>query len=356
MSGAQFGPQRHLDETRADATGWDAAPVGASAGGDSDSLLEGSLPLSEALRPLVVIVGPTASGKSALGVSLAQQLGGEVLVCDSAQVYRHFDIGTGKVGRSARASVPHHLLDLCDPTQEFTTGDYQRRGRQLVDEVSRRGRLPVVTAGTGLYLRALLEGLSPLPQRSPELRARLRARAEEKGSDYLHRMLLRVDPPAGREIAPRDTPKLVRALEVCFLARQPRTELFLAGRPRLEGYALQKLGLAPDRESLYARIEARVEEMLDAGWLEETRRLLGCFPETAKPFGFLGYRQLVLHLRGELSLKDAIKQTKHETRQYAKRQITWFRKEPGVQWLSGFGEEERVQAEALASVRAAVRL
>jgi len=301
-----------------------------------------------------VIVGPTASGKSALGIFLAQQRGGEVLVCDSAQVYRHFDIGTGKVTEAARRGVPHHLLDLCEPTEEFTAGDYLRRGRKVLAEVSGRGRLPIVTAGTGLYLRALLEGLSPLPPRSPELRARLQADAEEKGSEYLHRLLARVDPAAAGEIAPRDTPKLIRALEVCFLARQPRTELFRAGRPRLEGYRVVKLGLLPERAALYERIEARVEAMLDAGWLEETRRLLERFPAHAKPFGVLGYKQLVAHLRGELSLKDAIKQTKHETRQYAKRQITWFRKEPGVEWLHAFGDDASIQAEALARLRTAL--
>ncbi len=303
--------------------------------------------MSEGQRPLVVIVGPTASGKSALSIFLAKQLGGEVLVCDSAQLYRHFDIGTGKVNAAVRAQVPHHLLDLCEPGEEFTAGDYLRRGRRALEEVSARGRLPVVTAGTGLYLRALLEGLSPLPQRSPELRGRLRALIEEKGSEHLHRVLARLDPGAAREIAPQDGPKLVRAVEVCLLARQPRTELFRAGRPRLEGYCVLKLGLAPEREQLYERIEARIEAMLDAGWREETRRLLEHFPAEAKPFGFLGYKQLAAHLRSELSLRDAIKQTKHETRQYAKRQITWFRKEPGLEWLRGFGDEPAIQAGAL---------
>ncbi|MFQ5664033.1 MAG: tRNA (adenosine(37)-N6)-dimethylallyltransferase MiaA [Terriglobia bacterium] len=305
-------------------------------------------------RSLVVIVGPTASGKSALGIFLACALGGEVLVCDSTQVYRHFDIGTGKVEPAARALAPHHLFDLCEPTEEFTAGDYLRVGRRVLAEVSARGRLPVVTAGTGLYLRALLEGLSPLPPRSPELRARLREQANERGSEYLHRMLARVDPASAQAIALRDTPKLVRALEVYFLARRPRSELFRAGRPRLEGYAVQKLGLLPERQKLYERIDARVEAMLDAGWLDETRRLRERFPPSAKPFGFLGYRQLAAHLRGELSLKEAIKQTKHETRQYAKRQITWFRKEPGVAWLPGFGDDEPVQARAMAQVRGAL--
>lgn len=303
--------------------------------------------MSGSERPLLVIVGPTASGKSALGIFLAQQLGGEVLVCDSTQVYRHFNLGTGKVGPEERAGAPHHLLDLCEPTEEFTAGDYLRQGRAVLEEVSNRERLPIVTAGTGLYLRALLEGLSPLPTRSPELRARLHSRAEKKGSEHLHRMLGRVDATAAQQIAPADTPKLVRALEVCFLARQSRTELFRAGRPQLEGYSVVKLGLLPEREQLYERIEARVEAMLDAGWLEETRRLRARFPESAKPFGFLGYKQLSAHLRGELSMKDAIKQTKHETRQFAKRQITWFRKEAGVEWLHGFGGEAAVQARAL---------
>lgn len=303
--------------------------------------------MTAAERPLVVIVGPTASGKSALGIFLAQQLGGEVLVCDSTQVYRHFDIGTGKVPAEGRAGVAHHLLDLCEPSEEFTAGDYLRAARAVLSEVSARSRVPIVTAGTGLYLRAFLEGLSPLPPRSPGLRARLQAEAEERGTEHLHRILARVDPASAKEIAPRDTPKLVRALEVCFQARRPRSELFRAGRDPLKGYAVVKLGLLPERKLLYERIEARVEEMLDAGWLEEVRRLRDQSPAGAKPFGFLGYKQLAAHLRGELSLKEAIKQTKHETRQYAKRQITWFRKEPGVTWLHGFGDDVAIRGDAL---------
>jgi tRNA dimethylallyltransferase len=305
------------------------------------------------LRPLVVILGPTASGKSALGIYLARVLGGEIVACDSTQVYRYFDIGTGKIPLEARREVPHHLLDLIEPQEEFTAGDYLRRGRAALEEISARERVPIVAAGTGLYLRALLEGLSPLPPRSPELRARLQAEAEEKGSEHLHRMLEELDPTAAREIAPRDTPKLIRALEVCLAARQPRTELLRAGREPLQGYRVVKLGLLPEREALYARIEARVEEMLDAGWMDEARRLSERFGDEVKPFGFLGYKQLAAHLRGELSLKDAIKQTKHETRQFAKRQITWFRKEADVAWLPGFGDEASVQAEALARARAA---
>ena len=203
-----------------------------------------------AQRPLIVIVGPTASGKSALAIHLAERLGGEVLVCDSTQVYRHFDIGTGKVTAAERARAPHHLLDLCEPTEEFTAGDYQRAARRVLAEVSARGRVPIVTAGTGLYLRAFLEGLSPLPPRAPELRARFQAEAEERGPEHLHRLLARVDAASAREIGPRDTPKLIRALEVWFQTRRPRAEIFREGRDRLEGYAVVKLGLAPERKQL----------------------------------------------------------------------------------------------------------
>ncbi|MGH9776779.1 MAG: tRNA (adenosine(37)-N6)-dimethylallyltransferase MiaA, partial [Candidatus Acidiferrales bacterium] len=255
-----------------------------------------------AVRPLLVLLGPTASGKSALALFLAERLHGEILACDSAQVYRHFDLGTAKPTAAERAVVPHHLLDLCGPSDEFTAGDYLRRGRAALEEISARGRLPIVVAGTGLYLRALLEGLSPLPPRSPELRARLTERAQERGSAWLHRLLARVDSASANEIAPQDTPKLVRALEVFFVARRPRAELFREGRRRLEGYAVEKLGRQPDRPLLYQRIEARVDSMLAAGWLDEARRLRDRFSDAAKPFGFLGYKQLAAHLRGEVSL------------------------------------------------------
>ncbi|MCI0403349.1 MAG: tRNA (adenosine(37)-N6)-dimethylallyltransferase MiaA [Acidobacteria bacterium] len=303
-------------------------------------------------KSLLVILGPTASGKSALALFLAEKLNGEILACDSTQVYRHFDIGTAKPTAADRARVPHHLLDLCDPQDEFTAGDYLRLGRAALDQICARGRLPIVVAGTGLYLRALLEGLSPLPPRSPELRARLQARAEEKGSAHLHGLLARVDPASAKEVAPQDTPKLVRALEVFFVARRPRAELFREGRPRLEGYAVEKLSLLPDRQQLYQRIEARVDAMLAAGWLDEARRLRERWGDGVKPFGFLGYKQLAAHLRGEVSLAEAVKQIKQETRNFAKRQLTWFRREPGLHWLAGFGDAPALQAEVLARLRA----
>ena len=300
--------------------------------------------------PLVVIAGPTASGKSALGIFLARELGGEVLACDSTQVYRGFTIGTGKVTPEEAGDVPHHLMDLCDPSEVFTAGDYMVVARQTLDEVTARGRLPIVTAGTGLYLRALLEGLSPLPKRSEELRARLLAREEERGAAYLHELLSRIDPESASEIASQDGSKLVRALEICFLARKPRSEFFRGGRNPLAGYRVLKFCLRPGREALYQRIESRVEKMMEAGGLEETRRLLENYCSDIKAFGFLGYKQLAAHLRGDCSLEEAVAQTKHGTRQYAKRQLTWFRRETGAEWFDSFGDEPEVQRRALGKV------
>ena len=310
--------------------------------------------MSTLTKPLLVLLGPTASGKSALALHLAEKLAGEILVCDSTQVYRHFDIGTAKPTAAERVRVPHHLLDLCEPDEDFTAGDYLRLGRAALGDISARGRLPMVVAGTGLYLRALLEGLSPLPSRSPELRSRLQACAEEEGSGYLHKLLARVDPASAKEIASQDTPKLVRALEVFFVARRPRAELFREGRQPLEGYTVEKIGLLPDRQQLYQRIEARVDSMLAAGWLEETRRLREHFGDAVKPFGFLGYKQLAAHLRGEASLEEALEEIKQETRNFAKRQLTWFRHESGVTWLAGFGNHREIQADALTRMRAEV--
>ncbi len=305
----------------------------------------------QGLRPLVVVAGPTASGKSALAVHLARRFGGEVLCCDSAQIYRGFDIGTGKVTPAEAGGIPHHLTDLCDPGERFTAGDYMREGRKVLAGLSERGRLPIITAGTGLYLRALLEGLAPLPQRSEALRDRLQARAEERGFAYLHAMLSRIDPPSAREIAPRDGSKLIRALEICFLARKPRSEFFREGRVALDGYRVLKLVLGPAKDSLYRRIESRIDAMMAAGWLDEVRRLMETCPAESKPLGFLGYKQLAAHLRGECTLDEAVAQTRHQTRQYARRQLTWFRGETGAEWLAGFGDEADIQNGAEARLR-----
>jgi tRNA dimethylallyltransferase len=295
------------------------------------------------LTPLVAIVGPTASGKSALGVRLAKRLGGEVVACDSTQVYRHFSIGTAKPALEERRGVPHHLMDLLEPEEIFTAGDYRQRALETLEDLRGRGRLPILTVGTGLYLRALLEGLADAPTRSEAVRARLGARAQQHGPAYLHRILRRLDAAAAARIAARDAPKLVRAIEVCLLAGKPITEVHRAGRPRLEGIEALKIGLMPRRGELYQRIEQRVRTMLDRGWLDELQALLARgIPATAKPLTFIGYRELRAHLAGEMSLSEAKEAIEGATRRYAKRQLTWFRKEPGVHWFAGFGDDAEI--------------
>ena len=299
--------------------------------------------------PLVVILGPTASGKSALAIEVARRWGGEVVCCDSTQLYRHFDIGTSKVRGPEPRGVPHHLMDLLEPHEVFTAGDYRRRALEVLADLRRRERLPVLTAGTGLYLRALLEGLADAPGRSEELRERLRRRARTRGSEYLHRMLARLDPPTAARVAPRDAAKLIRAIEICLGAGRPMSEVLREPRPRLEGFQPLKIGLLPPRAALYDRIERRTRAMLAAGWLEEVRSLLARgFDPRLKPFQFIGYSELRSHLAGVVDLETAARAIQQATRRYAKRQITWFRREPGVEWFEGFGDDAAISARVFA--------
>src|ERR1700693_125199 len=242
--------------------------------------------------PLIAIVGPTASGKSSLAVALARKLKGDVLACDSTQVYRGFDIGTSKPTLEERGGVPHHLRDLVYPSFPFTAGEYRARAVAVLGDLRERARLPILTVGTGLYLRALLEGLGDAPARSEELRARREAVANAHSLQYLHRVLRRLDPEAALRIGSRDRPKMIRAIEVCLLTGRPLTEVHRAGRARLEGYAPIKIGLQPPRAALYDRIEQRVHTMLDRGWLEEVAGLVRSgVPLDAKTFDFVGYDQ-----------------------------------------------------------------
>jgi tRNA dimethylallyltransferase len=297
---------------------------------------------------LVVILGPTASGKSALGISLAERLGGEILVCDSTQVYRHFDIGTGKVPLAEQRGIPHHLVDLVEPQDVFTAGDYRRRALDALEDLRRRGKLPIITAGTGLYLRALLEGLADAPERSEELRERLRKKVKQHGPEHLHRVLARVDKEAASKIAPRDTQKIIRAIEIRQLAGKSVGEIHRGGRRGLEGYEVTRIGLQPPRDALYARINARVESMIAAGWADEVRGLIARgVTADAKAFPFIGYSDLRACLEKSGVSRETIERIQQATRRFSKRQVTWFRKEPDVYWLPGFGDDPEVTAAAL---------
>jgi tRNA dimethylallyltransferase len=296
---------------------------------------------------LVVVLGPTASGKTALSLALAERFKGEIVNCDSVAMYREFDIGTAKPSAAERARAPHHLLDYVAPIGHVTAGEYARQARQVLEEIKARDHLPILVGGTGLYLRALLEGLFPGPQRSEELRERLRERVASHGSNYLHRVLRRLDRAAAEKIHANDTPRLIRAIEVCLAAKEKMTDLWQQhGRDPLRGFRILRLGLDPDRQALYERINLRAKEMFETGLIEETQHLLEKYGDDAGPLSSLGYKQAVQFLRGELTREQAIHAAQQAHRNYAKRQMTWFRREPGVHWLRGFGDETNIQSEA----------
>ena len=302
--------------------------------------------------PLVAIVGPTAAGKSALAVAVAASLDGEIINYDSVQLYRGFDIGSGKLAPEERQGVPHHLLGFLEAQDQFTAGDYRREALRMLAEIKARDKLPVFVGGTGLYLRALFMGLFDGPPRSEELRNRLRAMAERRGREFLHRLLDRLDPAAAARIQPRDMQKTIRALEVCILARTPISAMQARGRSGLEGYRVLKVGLNPERRELCRRIDKRVEWMFAHGLLEETRSLLTRQDSSRlKALGALSYRQASAFALGQISLPEAISQTQAATRRYAKRQMTWFRREAGINWFSGFGDDLRIQAQVIDALR-----
>ena len=286
-----------------------------------------------------------------LSLALAELFHGEIVNCDSVAMYREFEIGTAKPTAAERARVPHHMLDVVDPCGFITAGEYARQARKVLQQIKARGALPIVVGGTGLYLRALLEGLFAGPQRSVELRERLRQRVDEKGPPgFLHRLLTRLDPAAARKIHVHDTPKLLRAIEVCLASQTKMSEMWKQGRDLLQGFRIVRLGLDPDRKALYERINQRAQRMFDDGLSEETLTLLEKYGAAPRPLSALGYKQAVALMRGEFEREGAVQAAQQAHRNYAKRQMTWFRREPDVTWISGFGDDARVQSEAIRKI------
>ena len=288
---------------------------------------------------IVAILGPTATGKSTLALELAGQHRGEILNCDSTAVYRGFDIGTDKVAERERRGIPHHLIDVADPTDEYTAAQYARDAARVIRDVHARGGLPFVVGGTGFYYRALTRGLFPGPGRDAALRQRLTDIGERRGVAFLHRLLRRVDRESALRIQPRDLKRIVRALEVFFLTGRPLTAHFAETTSPIPDVDVLAIGLRLPATAISARVTKRVDEQFERGLLDEIRGLLGRgIPETARPFGGLVYRQALEHLHGvrdETATRALITQ---ENRRYARRQLIWFRKEPNLQWFDGPGE------------------
>ena len=261
-------------------------------------------------------------------------------------MYREFEIGTAKPTAADRHRIPHHLVDFVEPNGFVTAGEYARQARQILAELKRRARLPIVAGGTGLYLRALVDGLFPGPQRWKELRKRLFETTEERGTRYLHGILHKLDPAAAEKIHANDIPKVVRAIEVCMASRQPMTELWKQRQDPLRGFQILRIGLDPERQALYEHINLRAQRMFEDGLVEETEALLRKYGEGAQPLNSLGYKQAVQLLKGEMDRQTAVKAAQQAHRNYAKRQMTWFRREPQVNWLKGFGDEGTIVARA----------
>ena len=297
---------------------------------------------------VVAVLGPTATGKSALGLAVAERFGGEIVNCDSTAVFRGFDIGTDKLPADERRGIPHHLIDIADPTDEYTAARFARDASSVIRDILSRARVPVVVGGTGFYYRALTRGLFPGPGRDAALRGRLEAIAARRGPERLHRLLLRVDPESARRIQPRDVKRMVRALEVYFLTGRPLTEHFADTEPPLPGVEFLAVAIRLPASAISTRVTRRVDEQFDGGLLDEIRGLLARgIPEDARPFGGLVYRQALEHLHGVRDETETRALISQENRRYARRQLIWFRKEPNLTWFDGPGESAATIASVL---------
>ena len=312
--------------------------------------------MHENSRLLVAIVGPTATGKSALAVELALQVRGEVVSCDSTAVYRGFDIGTDKLSKEDRRGVPHHLIDVVDPTEHYSAAQYATDAAAVIEQITQRGHVPILVGGSGLYYRALTRGLFPGPGRNDRMRTRLARIASSRGAAYLHRMISRVDPESALRIQPQDEKRLIRALEVYLLTGRSLTSHFADTRSLIAAYEVMTFALKLSAEEIARRVSRRVDEQFRGGLLDEIRRALeGGVPPGARPFGGLVYRQALEHLHGardEVATRALIA---HENRRYARRQLIWFRKEPNLRWISLPGEHSDALKEVLAALRFRLR-
>jgi tRNA dimethylallyltransferase len=302
----------------------------------------------------ILILGPTGSGKTALSLALGEHFNGEIVSCDSVAVYRGMDLGSAKPSAEEQRRLPHHLIDVANPDEPFTAGEYSRQARAAMRQIVARKHIPIVTGGTGLYLRALTMGLFPGPARQDELRARLNRSHERHAPGWLHNLLQRLDPASAQRIHANDTPKLIRALEVCLANKQPLSEALSSGptpgRDPLTGFRFLRVGVNPPRQTLYERLNQRAAAMFQSGLVEETRTLLEHYGRV-QALASLGYRQALAVIDGSMTVEEAIAVAQQGHRNYAKRQLTWFRREPDVHWIEDFGDDPNTINEALELVR-----
>jgi tRNA dimethylallyltransferase len=302
-------------------------------------------PFQESQKPIIAIAGPTASGKSELGIELALRFRGEIINCDSVQVYREIEIATAKVPVSERRGVPHHLIDFVPPEINYTAGEWAREAAQKIEEIEARGRMALLVGGTGFYLRALRQPFFPSPKTDERLRRRLTEIRQRRGAAHLYRLLQRLDPQSAAKLFERDWPRVQRALEVRIQTGAPMSEQISArAEPPSSAARIRVFALSPPRAELYKRINERAEAHFAAGLVDEVRRLLNKnVPADSNALGAHGYRRVVEFLKGLRDLESAVEQTKLDVRHYSKRQLTWFRREPDVEWVEGFGQDPLVQ-------------